>query len=316
MPLQSLMISMSRILAQIPVIDFEPFLQGEFNAKQKVAAQIYQACQEIGFVYLQNFGVSSTLIHQLFDQAKQFFNLPLVVKNQKAWSEKTNSGYVGFQKERTNPNRPFDLKEAFDFGKPVVESLGDEENEEFSQIVSEFYKVCTTEVAPKILRAFALALQLPEDFFVERHKNSYFLRLLHYPPVNPAPQPGQIRAGEHTDFGSITLLFPEEIDGLEIYTNQGEWLAAPQLPDTLLVNVGDSMQQWTNNKLHSTLHRVVNPAEANSQKSRYSIALFCGPDPQVELACLESCQEPGQVPLYSPVLAGDYIQSRLRSLYE
>ncbi|MBV9387278.1 MAG: isopenicillin N synthase family oxygenase [Chroococcidiopsidaceae cyanobacterium CP_BM_ER_R8_30] len=298
------------IPVQIPIIDFALFRQGNAAERQCVAQQIYTACHEIGFMYLRNHGIPQSLLDRLLAQTRQFFNLPATVKEQVARSDQTNCGYIGFLKERLNPARPWDLKEAFNMGIQVVWPPN---QAEFQEVVSEFYRLGTTVVAPEVLQAFAIALHLREDFFDDKHGQNYFLRMLHYPPVNLTPQPGQLRAGEHTDYGSITLLLQDGVGGLEVRTRQGKWIAAPPLPGTVVVNVGDAMQRWTNKQLCSTPHRVVVPTDA--ERSRYSVALFCDPNPEVEIACLESCHSTTSLPHYPPILAGDYLASRLAATY-
>ena len=298
------------MLTQIPIIDFAPFTEGNATEKQAVVEQIYAACHQIGFMYLQNVGISRSLLSNLLDQSKQFFDYPTEIKEQLARSSETNCGYVGLQKERLNPQNPWDLKEALNVG---VQSVWLPGQEAFRDVVAEFYQCCTTEVAPNILRAFAIALHQPETFFDDKHDRHYFLRMLHYPPVDQTPELGQLRAGEHSDYGSITLLLQDRVGGLEVKTRQGDWIAAPHIPDTIVVNVGDAMQRWTNDRLSSTPHRVTVPLGEDSQRSRYSIALFCDPNPEVEIACLD---QPGDRPVkYPPILAGDYLASRLAATY-
>jgi isopenicillin N synthase-like dioxygenase len=316
-------------LVEIPVIDFAPFINGEVATRQAVACQIYQAFHEIGFMYLKNLGISSTLIDQLFAQAKQFFDLPLTVKNQLAWSnEFSNRGYVGVERERLSPDKPGDLKEAFNVGK---QATLDEKNthdksslilnqwptgqDNFRQTVLEFYEACA-EAADNICKAFAIALSLPESFFSDRHnQQAHTLRLLHYPPFNQLPKPGQVRAGEHSDYGSFTVLFQDEVGGLEVCTVQGEWIAAPCIPNTIIVNTGDLMQRWTNHVFCSTKHRVMMPTGDRAKRSRYSVAFFCHPNDDTEIACLETCKAPNRPPLYPPITAGDYLLSRLQATY-
>ncbi len=295
---------------QIPIIDFAPFTEGNATAKQTVVDQVYDACHQVGFMYLRNIGISRSLLSNLLDQSKQFFDGSTEIKEQLTRSSETNCGYVGLQKERLNPQNPWDLKEALNVGVRSVWLPG---QEAFREVVTEFYQRCTTEVAPNILRAFAIALHQPEDFFDDKHGRHYFLRMLHYPPVEQTPEPGQLRAGEHTDYGSITLLLQDRVGGLEVKTRQGNWIAAPPIPDTIVVNVGDAMQRWTNDRLSSTPHRVAVPLGEDSQRSRYSIALFCDPNPEVEIACLD---QPGDRAVqYPPILAGDYLASRLAATY-
>jgi len=299
----------SFMFTSIPVIDFAPFTHGNSTEKQKVVNEIYTACTEVGFMYLQC-AIPQSLVDRLFTQVKQFFALPICVKEQVARSPQTNCGYIGLEQERLNPQNPGDLKEALNVGVNSVWLPG---QEEFRACVSEFYQLCTTEMAPNILRALAIALHQDENFFDDKHGENYFLRMLHYPSVSQTPKSGQLRAGEHTDYGSITLLL-QETGGLEVCTRQGEWIEAKPIPGTILVNIGDAMQRWTNDRLSSTPHRVVVPSGADALRSRYSIALFCDPNSDVELACLPSCQTdyPAR---YEPILLRDYLASRLAATY-
>ncbi len=313
---------------EIPVIDFAPFVSGDADSQHAVASQIYQACHEIGFMYLKNPGIAHTLIDRAFTQTQQFFALPLTLKNQLAWSDEfSNRGYVGIERERLNPDKPGDLKEAFNVGKEVnIDENVDNQScvilnqwprgqDNFRETVLEFYQACT-QTANIICKAFVIALQLPESFFSDRHtQQNHTLRLLHYPALNQTPQPGQVRAGEHSDYGSFTLLFQDEVGGLEVRTAQGEWIAAPYIPDTIIVNTGDLMQRWTNHVFCSTKHRVMIPTDNRVKRSRYSIAFFCHPNDDTEIACLESCKEPNRPPLYPPITAGDYLLSRLQATY-
>lgn len=320
---------MSITLMEIPLIDFEPFINGDASSRQSVARLVYEACHEIGFMYLKNLGISPTQIDQLFTQSQKFFALPLALKNQLAWSDEfSNRGYVGLERERLAPDKPGDLKEAFNVGKEVnlIESGTPEKSppilnqwppgqDDFRQTVLQFYQACA-EAADIICQAFAIALDLPESFFSQRHtQQEYTLRLLHYPPVEREPQPGQVRAGEHSDYGSFTLLFQDDVGGLEVCTAQGNWMAAPSIPETVIVNTGDLMQRWTNHVFCSTKHRVRMPTGDRVKRSRYSVAFFCHPNNDTEIACLESCIQPNRPPLYSPITAGDYLVNRLQATY-
>jgi isopenicillin N synthase-like dioxygenase len=292
-------------MVQIPLIDFSLFTINDV-ARQSVVKQIYQACHEFGFIYLQNCGISEDLVKQAFIYSKDFFSLPLEVKQQLAWRDEfSNQGYVGIERERLDTNKPGDLKEAFNVAI---------EDEKIDVCILAFYKACT-KVANTVLQAIALALQLPEDFFTLQHnQQNHTLRLLHYPPLQRPPKPGQVRAGEHSDYGSITLLFQDEIGGLEIQTAAGEWIAAPSIPGTMIVNTGDLMQRWTNHVFCSTKHRVMIPNDERVKQSRYSLAFFCHPNDDTEIACLESCQIE-HFPIYPPISAGEYLLQRLQATY-
>lgn len=279
-------------MSEIPIIDFSNFASDNETIKQ-----IYQACTEVGFMYLKNYDISQDLIEQTFNTSKHFFNQPLEIKQKSAWSDEfSNQGYVGIQRERLNPNKPGDLKEAFNITTQTQQPD-----------IIEFFQACTN-LSIQILEAFARALELPIDFFANNHnQNHHTLRLLHYPPQ----QTQQLRAGEHSDYGSITLLFQHEISGLEIQTNTGDWIKAPAIPGTIVVNTGDLMQRWTNNKFCSTKHRVVIPDNIN--QSRYSIAFFCHPNDDTQITCLPSCIN--ESPMYSPISAKEYLLTRLKSTY-
>lgn len=298
-------------MIEIPVINFQPFQTGTPIEQQAIAQQIYYACRHCGFMYLQNYGFTDSQVDQIFTQTRQFFALPLDVKKQVLRSPLTNCGYVPMQAERLNPQRPGDLKEAFNVGEQSI-WLADQPS--FQQVVSGFYQDAM-QVAFQLLQAFAIALELPETFFVDRHGQNFFLRLLHYPPLNMPIADQQIRAGEHTDYGSVTLLLQDSAGGLEICTPQGDWLPVPVVPGAVLVNIGDAMQRWTNDVFRSTPHRVVNPPGVEQERSRYSIALFCDPNPEVEIACLPSCVQPAQPSRYPPVRYADYLQAKFATTY-
>lgn len=299
-------------MAKIPIIDFSDFLHSDKNLKQSIVEKIYHACHQVGFMYLRNFGISSQVITQVFTASQSFFHQPLTTKQQLAWQDEiSNCGYVGIERERLNPKDPGDLKEAFNISKADAESK--------NQIIIDspfpnFYHDCTI-LANQVLQALAFGLELPAEFFTNRHNDqNHTLRLLHYPPLLTSPKPGQIRAGEHSDYGSITLLFQDEMGGLEVQTTSGEWIVAPVIPGTVIVNTGDLMQRWTNHRFCSTKHRVMIPNDEKVQQSRYSIAFFCHPNDDTEIACLETCLQ-GKLPLYPPILAGEYLLRRLQATY-
>ena len=314
-------------ITKIPVIDFSLFTQGDARARQMIVKQIYHACHRVGFMYLKNHGISPPLIEQVFTQSKFFFDFPLERKQQLAWrDELSNQGYVGIERERLNPNKPADLKEAFNITSNQI--TRNESQENYSSIslahntcILNFYAACT-QLANQVLQGLALALEIPESFFIRNHSDrNHTLRLLHYPTFEEKPQLGQMRAGEHSDYGSITLLFQDSLGGLEIQTvssnsptNSEDWITAPTIPDTAIVNTGDLMQRWTNNVFSSTKHRVIIPNDERAMQSRYSIAFFCHPNDDTNITCLESCQKE-RPPIYPPILAGEYLLSRLRRTY-
>ena len=297
----------------IPLIDLSKFQISNQDSKKTVVKQIYQACHEIGFMYIQSSAISIEL-EQVFNVSKSFFSSQLAVKQQLAWSDHfSNTGYVGWERERLNSHQPGDLKEAFNIGNQEISNTSlSSVLVANNPVIVTFYHACT-ELANTILQTFALALEMPEDFFISRHnQQNHTLRLLHYPPLQTSPKPGQMRAGEHSDYGSLTLLFQDGVGGLEVQTADKDWIAVPSIPGTVVVNIGDLMQRWTNHIFCSTKHRVVIPNDDGINQSRYSIAFFCHPNNNTEVACLESCS---QHPIYAPILAGEYLMNRLKATY-
>ena len=311
----------------IPLIDFSPFWADDSAGKAQVAADIYRACREVGFLYLTHHGIPQAAIEGVFERSQQFFALPLADKQALAWSsEVSNRGYIGLERERLDETQPGDLKEAYNLGREVgpeaaalgvalVQNRWPPEPADFRPTLSGFFDTCATAVAG-IFRAFALALDMPEDFMLARHAtHNYTLRLLHYPPLATSPKPGQIRAGAHSDYGTLTLLFQDDVGGLEVLSAQGNWLAAPAIPGAVLINTGDLTERWSNGVFRSTKHRVGLPQEEKVHRDRYSIAFFCEPDADALITCLPTCQGPDTPPQYPPITAGDYLLSRLQATY-
>jgi isopenicillin N synthase-like dioxygenase len=312
----------------IPLIDFSPFLANDPEGQQRVAREIYLACHQVGFLYLTQHGIPQSAIDRAFEQSRQFFSLSLAEKEVIAWSDEfSNRGYVGLERERLDETQPGDLKEAFNMGKEVspaeVEARGAAlvqnrwpvGHDNFRITITEFFDTCAT-AAARVFQAFALALDMPKDFIAVRHAGyDYTLRLLHYPPLAEPPKPGQIRAGVHSDYGTLTLLFQDDVGGLEVLTARGEWIAAPSVPGAILINTGDLMERWSNNVFCSTKHRVGLPQEENAGRDRYSMAFFCQPDADVEIICFPTCQSAENPPKYPPIKSGEYLLSRLQATY-
>lgn len=307
---------MQTAISSIPIIDFQPFWQGDTATQQLIAIQIDRACREIGFFYLRNYGTPAGLLAQQFEQSRQFFALPLMAKQQLAWrTAASNCGYGGLGREQLDPACPSDYKETFNINRELESSLVEQRHwpkqlPEFRSTVIDFFAACV-QTADAVLQAIALALKLPPDFFTLCHSQQvHTLRLLHYPPLPSDPSTEYLRAAAHTDYGSITLLFQDAIAGLEVQTVSGDWIAAPPVANTVLVNLGDLMQRWTNAEYRSTRHRVLPTA---ATQHRYSIAFFCQPNPDTEIICLPDCSD--RPARYAPIAAGDYLLQRLQATY-
>jgi isopenicillin N synthase-like dioxygenase len=304
---------------KVQVIDFSLFLHGNSEERKLIADQIHFSFRETGFMYLKNHGVNQSTLEHSFSNSKKFFDLSVDQKQKLAWSGDASyfekSGYVSLEKETLDLSSPGDFKEMLDIGK----TCGDEWNwplgqEAFKGNISILYQELT-KTANTILEALALALDLPDlQYFSKTHDDEdHELRFIFYPPINRPLKTGQLRAGAHTDYGSITLLFQDQVGGLEVKLRSGEWVSVPYLPNTMVVNVGNLLQRWTNDKYCSNPHRVIPPTTEQDDNCRYSIAFFCHPNSRTIISCLPSCQSPESPPRYPSVLAGDYIIGLLQA---
>ena len=309
---------------EIPVIDFARFLGDDAGERHEIARQLRDISARLGFIYLSGTGISQPEVDRMFAQSAAFFALPQDRKEPLVQAHRVKAGlqcgYVPQGREHENSQKPSDIKEAFDtfqqesyiraaFPPAVEDAKLPEEVQPLADAFATFHARCAR-VADEILRAFAIGFALPESYFVVRHGKNNMLRLLHYPPVTRDALDGQMRVGSHTDFGTMTLLFQDSSGGLEVRAADDRWLHAPSLPGTMLINIGDLMQQWTNLELRSTQHRVAVPADARVRRSRYSIAFFCEPNNETEVACLPGALG-SERPLFKPVLAGDWLRERL-----
>jgi isopenicillin N synthase-like dioxygenase len=169
------------------------------------------------------------------------------------------------------------------------------------------------DLGTKVLSAFALALDLPEDFFADKvTKPLTTLRLLHYPPQEGRIDESRLGAGAHTDFGCFTMLWQDDAGGLQVRNSAGEFIDAVPIAGTFVVNVGDMMARWTNDRFASTTHRVINA----SGRERYSMAFFFDPNFDAEVSCLPTCLAPGESPHYPPTTSGQHLLDRIAETFE
>lgn len=314
------------VSSQIPIIDFHPFIVGDTNAKEASANQISRAIQEMGCFYLKN-GVPQTLIDQAFAQAEKFFTLPLEEKEKVASAVTGRSrGYIPFEKMFIG-DQPGQLHESFSFAHDLAPNKADVDSyaealdvpnqwpqnpPEFRQILQQFFQACQ-ECALSVLEAFALALQLPNSYFTNLHSQQNHAGVFnYYPNISQAPKTGQTRFFEHTDLGSITLLFQDRGGGLEVYTPKGEWITTSSVPNTVLVMAADMMSRWTNDKFCATPHRVSVPTDLQTVKERYSFSFFVIPDYNVEVTCQKSFLKADEFPKYAPTFVGDHLLKRTK----
>ncbi|VTX58751.1 isopenicillin N synthase family dioxygenase [Acinetobacter ursingii] len=296
----------------IPVIDISGLFSADVKERQMVAQQMKQACEDKGFFYISNHGIATELQQAVFKQSKQFFDLPM---NEKEKVHKKNSianrGYEPLKNQTLEAGTPADLKEGFYSGREYAleskEVLAQRFNHGPNQWPTQFpefestmqhYQAELEVLAKYLMRGLALSLSLAENYFDDFcHDSLVTLRLLHYPPQPANPEPNEKGCGAHTDFGALTLLLQDQQGGLQVWDQNSEsWMDAPPIEGTYVINLGDLIARWTNNRFKSTLHRVIN----KSGKQRYSVPFFFGGNPDYQVQCLPNCKTENEPALFAP----------------
>lgn len=317
----------------IPLID----LRGEPGA---VARAIGRACREVGFFAITGHGVDPAVVDAAWDSGRTFFGAPLAERMRVAMPEPGYPyGYAPFAGEvlarSLGDATPPDLKETFSIGPlaapPDRPDHGYADPDQAAVYAPnrwpdvpasfrpawEAYYRAMADLATRLMRLFARALELPTGYFdpfVDRHGSA--LRMVHYPDLRSGTAvPGQLRAGPHTDYGTLTILRQDAAPGgLEVRAADDRWAPVPYADDTFVINLGDLMARWTNDRWRSTLHRVVlPPADAEGSTERFSMPFFHNANWDARIECLPTCLDPGEAPRYAPVSAGAHLMSKFRA---
>jgi isopenicillin N synthase-like dioxygenase len=312
------------MLTEVPVVDIAPFLAGAPAAKRAVAREIGRACTEIGFFTIVGHGVSAQLVSRMLAVTRAFFDLPLDEKLRvRQPAPEQSRGYLGVGGENLSYSRgdqgTADLKELFAIGPVDVPdapyfrgpagypafapNLWPARPADFREVWTAYYRALER-VTVRVMGMLAMALDLPEAYFVpfiDKHVTP--IRANHYPEQATPPRPGQLRAGAHTDYGALTILLPENVPGgLQVQNRLGEFTDVEAPAGSFVCNLGDLMQRWTNDRWHSTVHRVVNPPlDRAAGNRRLSVAYFHQPNYDAVIECLPTCTGPGNPPRYPPV---------------
>lgn len=314
----------------LPVVDISGFFSGGPDAKEKIACDFADAFENVGFAVITGHGIPETLTGGLYDAALGFFDEPFDTKMAYSPPETAKSrGYLPMGMESVaktlKGETPPDLCEALVFGAPHHE--GEEGHVAnyypktpavFTELVTE-YTSSILELNSVLMRLSALALDLPEDYFEPMYADpSLTLRFVNYPDQDADPLPGQLRYGEHHDYGAITILRQDAAPGgLEVKGRDGQWHEAKVIPNSFVINVGDLLSRWTNDRWCSTLHRVSNPARVlTGSTRRLSMVAFTGPAGDTMVSALPSCVSDEKPAKYDPVQAGDYIMSKIRASHD
>ena len=309
---------------KIPSVNLLDFLSNNPEDKQKFVDQIGKAYETIGFVALKGHFLEDKLVDNLYSEVKRFFDLTTEQKqNYEVPGIGGQRGYVSFGKESAKGKKEGDLKEYWHFGQyvennPQLEkeyptNIEVKELAEFNSVGKQTYRMLE-KTAKYVLRALAIYLDLDEYYFDNYiHNGNSILRPIHYPPIKEAPKNAE-RAAAHGDINLITLLMGAQGKGLQVQNIKGKWIDAIADPDELMINVGDMLSRHTNNKLKSTIHRVVNPPPEKWGTSRYSIPFFMHPISCMDLNVLDNCISDENPKQFEDITAGDYLNQRIKEL--
>lgn len=289
--------------------------------EHSLARAIDAACRECGFFYVSGHGVDRTLVSRMFERSRALFALDPAQKARWHMSRSpVRRGYEGIGWQVLDPGKPADLKESFYLGvergpdDPLVRAgtpnhgpnqWPDDHLLPGFRGSAETYFRALDALARRLMALIALGLRLPATYFEAFLRDPMpILRLLHYPPQPADARPDQIGAGAHTDWGAITLLAQDDSGGLEVRRGDGSWMPVPPVDGSFVVNLGDLMARWTNDRYRSTLHRVINRV---THRDRYSIAYFFEIDYHAVVSALPGCFDATDPARYAPITAGEHI---------
>ena len=324
--------------SDIPVIDLS-----DNREESEIVSELLHAFSTIGFCTLIHHGIPSELFRKAFQASRDFFELPVETKlKYKYKTASSNRGYIPYGMEQFAVQK--DQKETMDIGYDCESDEAKNEWPEelpphhFKDILETYFEELDA-LNLRLIKYIGQGLGLPDDgdYLVRKcdgkHEN---LRLLHYPSISQTVGDGTlqktIRTNAHTDYGTLTLLAQDMVGGLKVKRNDGTWIDVQPVEDSIIVNVGDMLMRFTNDRLKATLHKVESPevttavvtssdtsenhdGSVASTKTiipeRYSIAFFCNANKEVEIECLETCVGPTEPARYSPINAHEYLTKSL-----
>ena len=322
-----------RPATSVPVIDLSGAVPGSLPAREQVAWEIHKASRETGFFYVAHHGIPAALVDAQFDSARAFFELPLADKL--ALHMKRSPAAAGYEpvgaqtldsQDPDSEKAPPDLKEGFYCGMelPADHPWSARRQRRYGhnqwpaalpgfreQTLA--YQSAVRALGDRLLALLALSLSLPETFFAPHYDMpSMNLGLLRYTPHPERARFNQLGAGAHTDWGVITILAQDATGGLEVRNAAGDWIEAPPVPDTFVINLGDMMQRWTNDLYRSNMHRVRNRSLSHH---RFSIPFFHGPRPDALIECMPTCVDADHPRRYAACTASQHNDEMFRRSY-
>jgi isopenicillin N synthase-like dioxygenase len=321
----------------IPIVDLAAFSSASTAERARVVAQVKTALEDVGFLMITGHGVEPSLIDRASKASLDFFDLPAEEKMKCLPSKPGSRGYnemrgrtVGIAQ---NPSLLRSLQESFAVGRIDVPddpffrakeaghtfapNIWPEAPTGFKEAMSDYW-YAMDRTYRKIMSLLAVALDQPADYFdpmIDKHGS--LLRLTHYPSLDAEPLPGEYRSGAHTDGGAITILHIDDTpDALQVKLRSGEWVFVNQVPGAFIINVGDMLMRWSNDKWLSNWHQVVNPPFVDGKSNRrLSLVYFCSTNHDTIVQCLPNCSGPGNPARYPPILSRQYAAERFDLRY-
>jgi isopenicillin N synthase-like dioxygenase len=310
----------------VPIIDIS-------RDPDTVAAELDEVCRTVGFFQITGHGLADGVADRAWAAATSFFDLPLADKLSVACPQAGYPyGYIPVAGESLSRSvagsAPPDLKEVFNIGPVTAPGHAMTDPDEASVYSANLWPAALPELrdawtayytamsalGTRLMSLFARGLGLPPEFFsdkIDQQPNA--LRAINYPERAEAPLPGQLRAGAHTDYGTLTILRQDAVGGLEVLDGDGGWTGVEAVPGAFVINIGDLLARWTNDQWRSTLHRVVDPPDAVASRARrQSMPYFQNANWSAEVTCLPTCLAAGEAPRYEPVLAGPHLMAKFR----
>jgi len=325
----------------VPVVDLSRARTGNPKARRAVADALGRVCEASGFLAVMGHGVPLATISEMYRATKEFFALPADEKFA-LLSDPDDPLMRGFGREGSLAASNIDasvaaeraipdLSETYTFnrlGEPDAPTLPADSDSKlklpnkcpdiggFAAAYRTYYREME-KLALEIMRLFALALNLPENWFDDKIDKHMTNLTANYYPVQPLPPaPGQLRKGQHSDWGSLTILYQDDAPGgLQVLDKAGGWVDVPAIERSFVVNIGDLMAVWTNDRWVSTVHRVVNPPRNSANTERYSVPFFHQPNFDARIECIPTCTGPGNPARYAPTRSGEYIMEKFRHAY-
>jgi isopenicillin N synthase-like dioxygenase len=312
--------------AQLPLVDLSRFIQGTFDERRAIAAEAVHACETSGFFYISGHGIDESVFTRARDVALEFFRGPQEIKSEvHITTVKHHRGYVGNFDVSPDTSKGGDIREAYkvaldlDIDDPDYvagitlygPNIWPRGMPDFEKEIYHSYE-CFQQLAASIFSLFAIGLELEDDFFKPLIDKPASVMNVNYYPASDPEQGGEASGiGAHSDYEAFAMLWQDNVGGLEIESLSGEWQAVTPLENALVINIGDLMSHWTNDRFRATRHRVIN----RSGRERVSFACFGNTNYHALIECIPSCCDDSNPARYPPVKSGEYLMSAIKRTY-